>query len=70
MDAVDLGLRSFEKTRTLQILAWDKWVLVDDVIAGSVQKGIDWFPIIKKGKRLSLAGLRSLKLTSNILQGL
>jgi hypothetical protein len=49
LDAVDFGLRSFEKTRSMQILVWDKWVYLDDIIAGTVQKSINMFPVIKKG---------------------
>jgi hypothetical protein len=51
IDAVDFGLRSFEKTRSMQVLVWDKWVLLDNVIAETVQKSIDKFPVVKKGNK-------------------
>jgi hypothetical protein len=51
LNAADYGLKSFEKTRSMQILAWDKWVLLDDVIAGTVQKSLDMFPMAKKGEK-------------------
>jgi hypothetical protein len=51
LKATDYGLKSFEKTRSMQISAWDKWVLLDDVIAGAVQKSLEIFPLAKRGNQ-------------------
>ena len=51
IDAVDFGMRSFENTRSIQIAVWDRWVHLDDAIAGKVYKGIEMCPIVRKGEK-------------------
>ena len=50
LDLIELGLRSFEKVRSAEIIVWDKWVYVDDVMAEKVFRQIKKFPIVKKGE--------------------
>ena len=50
LDLIELGLRSFERVRSAEIIVWDKWVYVDDVMAENVFRQIKKFPIVKKGE--------------------
>ncbi len=50
LDLIELGLRSFERVRSAEIIVWDKWVYIDDVMAEKVFRQIKKFPIVKKGE--------------------